>query len=82
MSSSDALEIFRQFWPTKGFAGVEPHLPGWTRNRARSFACRHGIKMIPEKRDNLFREAGSRGGNKQPASAVQSMETRFLSARW
>lgn len=82
MTKDDYLHIFRTFWPEQGFAGVEPHLPGWTRNRARSFACRHGIKMIPEKRDNLFREAGSRGGNKQPASAVQSMETRFLSARW
>ena len=82
MTREYTLHIFRTFWPEQGFAGVEPHLPGWTRSGARSFACRHGIKMIPEKRDNLFREAGSRGGNKQPAPAVQSMETRFLSARW
>lgn len=82
MSNRDALEIFRQFWPEHGFAGIEPHLPGWSRNRASAFACRHGIKMIPEKRESLLREAGSRGGNKQPAPAVQSMETRFLSARW
>jgi len=82
VTREDTLHIFRTFWPEHGFAGVEPHLPGWTRNRASAFAFRHGIKMIAEKRESLFREAGSRGGNMQPAPAVQSMETRFLSARW
>ena len=85
MANRDALAIFRQFWPTEGYAGIHPHLPEWSRSRASNFAHRNGIRMNDEHRKAVYIESGRRGGDKSSGKEVprvDSLESRFLSARW
>lgn len=58
MTKDDALHIFRTFWPEKGYEGIRPHLPDWSKSRASNFASRHGIRMTDEARRELQQKIG------------------------
>lgn len=84
MTKDDALYIFRQFWPDNGYEGIRPYFPGWSRQRAGTFALRNGISMTPEARTRIAREAGKRGGDwaKKEIKPENTSANRLLNMRW
>lgn len=86
MTKDDTLHIFRTFWPEKGYEGIQPHLPGWSKSRASNFASRHGIRMNDEAKRRMLQdmaEASRQKPRKREAiTPALSAENRFLMGKW
>ena len=90
LSSSDALAIFQQFWPTKGYAGIKQHLPDWSQSRASNFAWRNGIRMKPESKRENYQRTGEAASAAMREKAQASWDgkpqsttvNRALAMRW
>jgi len=89
MTKDDILHIFRQFWTTDGYAGIQPHLPTWSKSRASNFAHRHGIKMTPEAKTRLLQAMAEDSRNTRKANHIKAgcypertTENRLLMGRW
>lgn len=88
MKKEEILHIFRTFWPEQGYAGIAPHLPGWTASRATNFAYRNGIKMTDTGKTRIRQALCENARNTKnekhfvPVSLADTPENRFLTARW
>jgi len=90
LSNRDALEIFRQFWPEHGFAGIKQHLPDWSQSRASNFAWRNGIRMKPESKRENYQRTGEAASAAMREKAQASWDgkpqattvNRALAMRW
>lgn len=86
MTKDETLYIFRTFWPEKGYDGIKPHLPEWSKSRASNFASRHGIRMDDEAKRRMLQdmaEASRQKPRKREAiTPALSAENRFLMGKW
>ncbi len=88
MTKDDYLHIFRTFWTEEGYAGIQPHLPTWSKSRASNFAFRHGIKMTDTGKTRIRHALCENARNTKkekhfvPVSLADTPENRFLTARW
>jgi hypothetical protein len=88
MNKDEILRIFHTFWPEEGYAGIAPHLPGWSKSRASNFACRHNIKMTVEGKKKVMQALAQNARNTRSNGHIVSgaledtVENRFLTARW
>lgn len=83
MTKDDKLYIFRQFWPDNGYEGIKTFFPGWSRQRAGTFALRNGIKMTDEARTRIAKEAGKQGGAWKNRTAMSNTtENKLLRMKW
>lgn len=90
MTKDDYLHIFRQFWPTEGYAGIKRHLPDWSQSRASNFAWRNGIRMKPESKRENYQRTGQalRAAMREKAQASwdgkpeSTTANRALAMRW
>lgn len=89
MTKDDYLHIFRRFWTEEGYAGIQPHLPTWSKSRASNFAFRHGIKMTAEAKTRRLQAMAEDARNTRKANHINAgrypestTENRLLMGKW